>query len=112
MSVLAKASVALFLAAEVAIVAAVGEDGLWLVVAWAVVAGVVVGVGYLVRDHDAARVALAAALVAGCVLFAVELGLFFLPAAVALLAAAVAEHHRASRHHRTPHGGAPLHAGR
>jgi hypothetical protein len=112
MSVLVKASVALFLAAEVAIVAAVGEDGLWLVVAWAVVAGVVVGAGYLLRHHAGARMALAAALVAGCVLFAVELGLFFLPAAVALLAAAVAEHHHSSSHHRTPHGGAPLHAGR
>jgi putative effector of murein hydrolase LrgA (UPF0299 family) len=107
-----KASVALFLAAEVAIVAAVGEDGLWLVVAWAVVSGVVVGVGYLVRHHAAARLVLAAALVAGCVLFAVELGLFFVPAAVALLAAAAAELHRTSRHHRRPHGGAPLHAGR
>lgn len=103
---------ALFLAAEVAIVAAVGVDGLWLVAAWAVVAGVVVGAGYLTRRHAAARVALAAALVAGCVLFAFELGLFFLPAAVALLAAAVAEHQHTSRHHRTPHGGAPLHAGR
>jgi hypothetical protein len=112
MSVLVKASVALFLAAEVAIVVAVGQDGLWLVTAWAVVAGLVVGVAYLVRHHAAARMALATALVAGCVLFAVELGLFFVPAAVALLAAAVAEHHHASRHHRTPHGGAPLHAGR
>jgi hypothetical protein len=112
MSGLAKASVALFLAAEVAIVAVVGGDGLWLVAAWAVVACGIVGVAYLMRSHGAARMALAAALVAGCVLFALELGLFFLPAAVALLAAAVAEHHHTSPHHGTPHGGAPLHQGR
>ena len=112
MSVLVRAGVALFLAAEVAIVVAVGADGLWLVGAWAVVAAGVAGVAYLVRNHAAARVALAAALVAGCVLFAVELGLFFLPAAVALLAAAVAEHRHTSPQHGTPHGGAPLHAGR
>jgi hypothetical protein len=108
MSTLVKASVALFLAAEVAIVVAVGVDGLWLVMAWAVVGGGVAGVAYLTRNHAAARVALAAALVAGCVLFAFELGLFFVPASVVLLAAAVAEH---QRHHR-PHRGAPLHAGR
>jgi hypothetical protein len=112
MTVLVKASVALFLGAEVAIVAAVGEDGLWLVAAWALVAGVVVGVAYLVRRHPAARLVLAAALVAGCVVFAVELGLFFVPAAGALLAAAVAEHRHTTGHHRTPHGGTPLHAGR
>ena len=111
MSVLVKASVALFLAAEVAIVVAVGVEGLWLVTAWALVAAGVVGVAYLVRRHVALRVALAAALLAVCVLFAVELGLFFLPAAVALLAAAVAGQHRATRD-RTPHGGSPLHAGR
>jgi hypothetical protein len=110
MSVLVKASVALFLAAEVAIVVAVGEDALWLVAAWAVAAAAVVGVAYLVRRHAAARVALAAVLVAGCVLFAVELGLFFVPAAVTLLAAAVVEH---QRRHRTPKNShTPLHAGR
>jgi hypothetical protein len=112
MPVLVKASVALFLAAEVAIVAAVGDDGLWLAAAWALVAVGVVGVAYLVRRHPAARVALAATLVALCVLFAVELGLFFVPAAGALLAAAVVEHRHAARHDRRPHGGAPLHAGR
>jgi hypothetical protein len=101
-----KASVALFLAAEVLIVAAVGEDGLWPAAAWALVAGGVTLVALLVRSATA-RVALAAALVAACVLFAVELGLFFVPAAGALLAAAVAE-----QHHGTPHHKTPLHAGR
>jgi hypothetical protein len=110
MPILVKASVILFLAAEVAIVAAVGADGLWLVTAWAFVAAGVVGAGYLVRRHEAARVTLAATLVAVCVLFAVELGLFFVPAAGALLAAAVVEHHHTARHDHAPHG--PLHAGR
>jgi hypothetical protein len=103
---LVKASAALFLAAEVLIVAALGDDGLWLVAAWALVAAGVVAVALLVRNGTA-RVALAAALVAGCVLFAVELGLFFVPAAGALLAAAVAAEHRGTPHHETP-----LHAGR
>jgi hypothetical protein len=106
MSGLVKASVALFLAAEVVIVAAVGDDGLWLVAAWALVAAGVVAVALVVRSGTA-RVALAAALVAGCVLFAVELGLFFVPAAGALLAAAVAAEHRGRPQH-----GTTLHAGR
>jgi len=109
MTTLVKASVALFLAAEVFIVAAVGSDGLWLVVGWAFAAAGVVAVALLVRRHAAARVALAAILVAICVLFAVEFGLFFVPAAGALLAAAVIEHHH---RHTTPDRGAPLHAGR
>jgi hypothetical protein len=108
MTVLVKASVVLFLAAEVAIVVAVGDDGLWLVATWAGVAAGVVGVGYLTRRRPAARIGLASALVAGCVLFAVELGLFFVPAAGALLAAAVVGHH----HHGSPHHPTPLHAGR
>jgi hypothetical protein len=96
MPLLVKASVALFLAAEVLVVAAIGSDALFVAGAWAVVAGVTVGVALLV--HGAAvRIVLAALLVAGCVLFAVELGLFFLPAAAALLAAAVSDQqqHRA-----------------
>jgi hypothetical protein len=106
MSGLVKASAALFLTAEVLIVAAVGDDGLWLVLAWALAAAGVVAVALVVRNGTA-RVALAAALVAGCVLFAVELGLFFVPAAGALLAAAVA-----AQRHGTAHHGTPLHAGR
>jgi hypothetical protein len=106
MHVFVKAGVALFLAAEVLIVAAVGDDGLWLAGAWAIVAGGVTVVAVLVRNSTA-RVALAAALVAACVLFAVELGVFFVPAAGALLAAAVVE-----QHHRTPRHKTPLHAGR
>jgi len=106
MPVLVKASVALFLAAEVFIIVVIGVDGLALVAGWAVAAAGVVGVAYLTRRHAAARVALAAALVAGCVLFASELGLVFAPAAGTLLAAAVAEHR-----HTTPDHRRPLHAG-
>jgi hypothetical protein len=102
MPLLVKASVVLFLAAEVLVVAAIGSDALFVAGAWAVVAGVTVVVALLV--HGAAvRIALAALLVAGCVLFAVELGLFFLPAAAVLLAAAVSDqqHHH---HHGLLHG--------
>ncbi len=98
MTTLVKASVALFLAAEVFIVVAVGEDALVLVGGWALAALAVLAVALLVRN-SIARVVLAAALLAGCVLFAVELGLFFVPAAGALLAAAVVE----QRHLRPTH---------
>jgi hypothetical protein len=99
---LVKASVVLFLAAEVLVIAAVGSDALFTAGAWAVVAGVTVGVALLA--HGAAvRVALAALLVAGCVLFAVELGLFFLPAAATLLAAAVSDQQQHHRHHDHRH---------
>jgi hypothetical protein len=100
MPVLVKASVALFLAAEVLIVVAVGWDALVLAGVWAIVAAAAAGVAVFV--HGAAlRVSLAALLVAGCVLFTTELGLLFLPAAATLLAAAVSDH----RHHRVLHGG-------
>ncbi len=112
MTAFVKVSVALFLAAEVAIVVAVGEDALMLVLGWALGAVGVVAVGFLLRRHAVARVVLAAALVAGCVLFTVELGLFFVPAAGVLLAAAVAEHHERTPRHRRPHDRTPLHAGR
>jgi hypothetical protein len=106
MPVLVRISVILFLAAEVAIVAALGEDALWLAATWAIVAAGVAAVALLVGNATA-RVALAAALVGGCVVFAVELGLFFVPAAAALLGAAVAD-----QRHTTPHHKQPLHAGR
>ena len=112
MTALVKVSVALFLAAEVAIVVAVGEDALMLVSGWALGAVGVVAVAFLVRRHAVARVILAAALVAGCVLFAVEFGLFFVPAAGVLLAAAVAERRRHTARHTAPHDRTPLHAGR
>ncbi len=100
MPALAKASVALFLAAEVLIFVAIGWDAVFLAGAWAIVAVAAAAVALFV--HGAAlRVSLAALLVAGCVLFTSELGLFFLPAAAALLAAAVSDH----RHHRVLHGG-------
>ena len=100
MPVLVKASVALFLAAEVLIFVALGWDAVFLAVTWAIVAGGAAVVAVFVH-RAALRVTLAALLVAGCVLFTTELGLFFLPAAAALLAAAVSEHQR----YRVPHGG-------
>jgi thiol:disulfide interchange protein len=106
MSVLVKASVVLFLAAEVFIVAVIGRDALSVVGAWAVVAAATAAVGLLVHGATA-RVVLAALLVVACVLFAVELGLFFVPAAAALLAAAVSDqqqHHHHHNHHRVLHG--------
>jgi len=100
MPVLVKASVVLFLAAEVLIFVALGWDAVFLAVTWAIVAAAAAGAAVFV--HGAAvRVTLATLLVAGCVLFATELGLFFLPAAATLLAAAVSEH----QHYRIPHGG-------
>jgi hypothetical protein len=106
MPALVKASVALFLAAEVFIVAAIGSDAVFMVIAWAVVAAVTAGVALVVHGA-AARILLAALLMASCVLFAVELGLFFLPAAGALLAAAVADQQQHRHHdhrHRVVHG--------
>ena len=102
MSVLFKASVALFLAAEVLIVVAIGRDALFAVGAWAIVAVATAAVGLLVHGATA-RVVLAALLVVGCVLFAVELGLFFVPAAATLLAAAVADQQQRHRHHDHRH---------
>jgi hypothetical protein len=100
MPALVKASVALFLAAEVFIVVVIGRDALFVVGAWAVVAALTAAAGLLVHGATA-RIVLAALLMVACVLFAVELGLFFLPAAAALLAAAVSDqqhhHSRAGR---------------
>ncbi len=106
MSALVKVSMALFLAAEVSIVVAVGPDALFMVAAWAVVALATAGVGLLVHG-PAVRVALAALLLLGCVLFAVELSLFFLPAAAALLGAAVSD----QQHHHERHDHGVLHRG-
>jgi hypothetical protein len=104
---LVKASVVLFLVAEVFIVAVIGRDALFVVGAWAIVAAVTAAVGLLVHGATA-RIVLASLLMAACVLFAVELGLFFLPAAATLLAAAVSDqqqHHRHhDHHHRILHG--------
>jgi hypothetical protein len=98
-----KASVALFLAAEVLVIAAIGSDALFVAGAWAIVAAATAVVGLLVRGPTA-RVVLAALLVVACVLFTVELGLFFLPAAAALLAAAVSDQQQHRDHHRILHG--------
>jgi hypothetical protein len=93
MPVLVKASVALFLAAEVLVVAAIGPDALFVAGAWAVTATVAAVVALLVHGATV-RLSLAALLVAACVLLSTELGLFFLPAALTLLAAAVSDHRR------------------
>ena len=99
---LVKASVVLFLAAEVLIVAVIGRDALFVVGAWAVVALVTAAVGLLVHGATA-RIVLASLLVAGCVLFAMELGLFFLPAAATVLGAAVSDQRQHRRHHDHHH---------
>ncbi len=107
MPLLLKASVALFLAAEVFTVAVIGPDALFLAGAWAIVATATAAVGLLVHGATT-RVVLATLLVLGCVLFSVELGLFFVPAAAALLAAAVTDQQQHRRHldhhHRILHG--------
>jgi hypothetical protein len=90
MPMLVKISVVLFLAAEAFILAAIGAPALLLAAAWALAA---LGVGLVARlvRSPTARVVLAALLVAACLVMTALEGLFFLPAAVCLLAAAIAE---------------------
>ncbi len=97
---LVKISFALFLAAEAFVLVAIGASALPLAGAWALAALGVVVVARLVRS-PLARVVLAALLVAACLVLTAEEGLFFLPAAAGLFAAAVA-----GRHH-----GRALHVG-
>ena len=98
MSVLVKISFALFVAAEVFVVVAIGASALPLAGAWALAAVGVVVVARLVHSPTA-RVALTALLMAACLVLTAEEGLFFLPAATALFAAAVTarRHGRLSR---------------
>jgi hypothetical protein len=100
MSALVTVSAALFAAAEVLIVAVIGWDALTIAGAWGLVAVLVVAVALLVRNA-AARVVLSVLLVGVCVLLTAELGQFFLPAAGALVAAAVS----AGRHVAIGHEG-------
>ena len=94
MPALVKISVALFIAGEAFILAAVGAESWPTIVGWVVVALVVAGVTRLVHA-PAARIILAALLLPGCVATTFEGGLFFLPAAAALFLAAVMDR----RHH-------------
>lgn len=94
MPALVKISMALFVAAEAFIFAAVGAASWPTLVGWAVVALVVMGVTQLVRS-TVSRVILAALLLPGCAVTAFEGGLFFVPAAAALFLAAVMDR----RHH-------------
>jgi hypothetical protein len=93
---LTKIAAALFVAAEVVVLAAVGRDAVWLVVAWGV-AALVVAIGARAVRSSLARLLVCAALVPVCILLTFEGGLFFVPAAVALLLAAVLEL-RGTRH--------------
>src|SRR5450759_3674010 len=93
MPALVKITVALFVAAEVFIFAAVGVASWPTLVGWVVVALVVVGVTQLVRS-TVSRVILAALLLPGCAVTAFEGGLFFVQAAAALFLAAVMDRRR------------------
>jgi hypothetical protein len=90
MPVPVKVAMGLFVAAEVAILAVVGWEGVWLAAAWGVGA-LVVASGVRAVRSSIARVSICAALVPLCVVLTFEGGLFFVPAAVALLLAAVLE---------------------
>jgi hypothetical protein len=88
MSSLVKISLALFVAAELAIFALIGVDSLPLVGVWAVVALVVGVCGWLVRGTSPAVVG-AALLILACLFCFSLLGVFFLPSAIVLLVSAV-----------------------
>ena len=94
MPALVKVAVALFVAGEVFMLAAVGAESWPLLVGWAVAALVVAGVTRLAR-RPALRIILVALLLPACVITTFEGGLFFVPAAAALLLAAVMDR----RHH-------------
>ena len=96
MPVPVKVAMGLFVVAEVVILAAVGWDAYWLVVAWGV-AALVIAFGARVVRAPLARAAVCAALVPLCVLLTFEGGLFFLPAVVALLLATL-QQWRTRRH--------------
>jgi|SRR5450759_4258984 len=94
MPALVKISMALFVATEAFIFAAVGAASWPTLVRWAVAALVVAGITQLVR-RPAYRLILAALLLPACAVTAFEGGLFFVPAATALFLAAEIDR----RHH-------------
>jgi hypothetical protein len=85
---LVKVSVALFVAAELAIFTRIGVDSLPLLGGWALAALVVAVCGWLIRGTNLG-VAGAALLIPVCLFFVTLLGLFFLPSVVVLLISAV-----------------------
>lgn len=85
---LVKVSVALFVAAELAIFTLIGVDSLPLLGGWALAALVVALCGWLVRGRNLGGIG-AALLIPACLVFVTLLGLFFLPSVVVLLVSAV-----------------------
>lgn len=106
-SPLAKISTALFIAAEVFLLAGIGAASLPLVGGWALAGAVVACSWWLAGPR--LRVFVSAMLIVACLLLAVEEGLFFLPAAIVLFAAA-ATSRRARGTHRSHHTHRPGHA--
>jgi hypothetical protein len=102
MPLLAKVSVALFVAAEAVLLATTGLAVWPLMLGWFGVAVLVAGLSFAVRAPWA-RILIAMLLLPACVFFTFEGGLFMLPAAAFLLAAAV--------HDRTPQHAIRLHGG-
>jgi len=87
-STMAKVSAALFVAGEIALLAATGL-AIWpLMLGWFGVAVLVVGVSFVFWPPWA-RILIATLLLPACVFFTFEGGLFFLPAAASLLATAI-----------------------
>ena len=82
-----EASIVLFLLAEGLVFVIIGEDSWPVVVAWALVAAGVLLVARFAHTPWL-RKALTVLLVAVCLLMTAQQGLFFVPAAVALLVAA------------------------
>ena len=92
-------SVLLFLAAEALVFVAIGSASWPVIGLWALAAAGVWLVSLLVRTSWL-RKALAILLIVACVVMAAEMGLFYVPAAVALLVAAFTA--------SSPRGVAPL----
>lgn len=93
MSILVKVSLALFVAAELAIFARIGVDSLPLLGGWALAALLVGLCGWLAQGTSLAVIG-AALLIPVCLLFVTLLGLFFLPSVIVLLASAVRAHRK------------------
>jgi len=96
MPALVKVAVALFVAGEVFMLAAVGAESWPLLVGWAVAALVVAGVTRLAR-RPALRIILVALLLPACVITTFEGGLFFVPAAATLFIAAMMDRRHQTR---------------
>ena len=95
MTVLVKLAIVLFVAGEIVIFVVIGSESWPLLVGWAVAAVVVAGVALLVR-RPLVRLILAAILPLTFAVAACVGGLFFVPAAAALLFAAYLDYRRES----------------